>query len=361
LTNNKKSSSYLSGLELLRFLAAAIILIWHYQHFYLTNVLNIYSFNINNQPFYNFLFPFYNYGYLAVNFFWCLSGFIFYYKYSNLIVNKNCSFKNFFIDRFSRLYPLHIFTLILVAAFQFFFFLDNNYYFIYKNNDFYHFILSIFFISSWGFESSISFNGPIWSVSTEIFVYFFFYISLFTFRKPILLSLLVLLFCAIFKLCYPLSVYNFFAFFYIGYFFSIIFLYKKFYKFYIDLLIYIFLFIFILTICKYELYLIKHSFFVIQIIFFPILIYFFSSKIISNNIFIKKISFLGNLTYSSYLMHFPVQLITVFFLKKFNVEVSYEKNLFFIFYFFGVILLAYFVYFYFEKPSKNYIREKYNY
>ena len=360
MIKNSKIDYNLNGLELLRFLAAIIILIWHYQHFYLSNQLNNFIFNIKNQPFYFFLFPFYNYGHFAVNFFWCLSGFIFYYKYSSLIINKKYPFKNFFISRFSRLYPLHLVTLIIVTFFQYLFFLDNKYYFIYNNYDLYHFILHFFFISDGGFSSGVSFNGPIWSVSVEIFVYFFFYISLFVFRAPIFLCLIVLILCAIFKFYYPLYIYNFincFSFFYVGYFFAIIFLYKKFYKFYINLIIYFFLIIFIVFLYKYQFYLVENSFFVIQIIFFPILIYFFSNKNISNHIFFKRISFLGNLSYSSYLIHFPLQLIIVYLSKKFSIYINYEKDLFFVFYFFTVIFLSYFIFFYFEKPLKLYLRE----
>ena len=44
-------------------------------------------------------------------------------------------------------------------------------------HDFYHFVLQFFFISSWGFEDGPSFNGPIWSVSIEIFIYGIFFLS----------------------------------------------------------------------------------------------------------------------------------------------------------------------------------------
>ena len=57
--------------------------------------------------------------------------------------------------------------------------INKNYigeYQIYFINDLKHFFLNIFFISGWGFEDSFSFNGPIWSVSLELIVYFVFFI-----------------------------------------------------------------------------------------------------------------------------------------------------------------------------------------
>ncbi len=38
-----------------------------------------------------------------------------------------------------------------------------------------HFFLGIFFATSWGFENGLSFNGPIWSVSVEVLVYAVFF------------------------------------------------------------------------------------------------------------------------------------------------------------------------------------------
>ncbi|RYD21714.1 MAG: acyltransferase [Lysobacteraceae bacterium] len=80
--------------------------------------------------------------------------------------------------RVSRLYPLHFVTLIVVAALQFTSFSLLGHFQIYPNNDAYHFVLNLFFASSWGLERGASFNGPIWSVSVEILVYAAFWLCL---------------------------------------------------------------------------------------------------------------------------------------------------------------------------------------
>ena len=52
-------------------------------------------------------------GYIGVSFFFILSGFIIAYNYQEKILKKKISFKKFIIARISRIYPLHILTLIL--------------------------------------------------------------------------------------------------------------------------------------------------------------------------------------------------------------------------------------------------------
>ena len=88
---------------------------------------------------------------------------------------KKISIRTFFINRFSRLYPLHFITLLIVLILQIIYQNLNENYFVYENNDIYHLFLQLLFISNWGFEKGYSFNGPIWSVSIELIVYFIFY------------------------------------------------------------------------------------------------------------------------------------------------------------------------------------------
>lgn len=98
--NPKTNIRRLTCLNGLRGLACSCVaFFWHYQHF-----------TPNHFPFSYLAYWPYHYGWIAVEFFFLLSGFIFFYKYSNLISNNAISFKKFFILRFSRLYPLHFVT-----------------------------------------------------------------------------------------------------------------------------------------------------------------------------------------------------------------------------------------------------------
>ncbi len=169
----KSESPRLYSLDVLRGIAALTVVFWHWQHFYSKSST---PFMVEAQPLFNWLFPFYRNGDLAVDFFFLLSGFIFFWLYPKKIFEGHVSAKEFLILRFSRLYPLHFLTLIIVAAQQFYYWKIHGSYFIYEENNIFHFLLNLLFISSVKLEKGFSFNGPIWSVSVEVFVYFIFFL-----------------------------------------------------------------------------------------------------------------------------------------------------------------------------------------
>ena len=163
-------------LDSLRAFASFAILIWHYQHFFFDGVERRPNFERTVQPGYIILKPLYEYGEFAVYLFFILSGFIFFSMYSDGIARRTVSLKAFALNRFSRLYPLHIVTLLLTLGLQTAHFQLFNSYFVYKYNDLKHFILQLGFMSYWGFQDGHSFNGPIWSVSVEILLYGIFFV-----------------------------------------------------------------------------------------------------------------------------------------------------------------------------------------
>lgn len=96
------------------------------------------------------------------------------------------------MDRFSRLYPLHILTFAVVAVLQFAYARDHAAFFVYPANDIYHAFLNILLIPAWGFETGWSFNAPIWSVSIEVLLYSVFFLLCLCGRgKLILIPLLI--------------------------------------------------------------------------------------------------------------------------------------------------------------------------
>src|SRR5262249_48628704 len=176
-TTNKLSTNKLLGLEGLRFLATFSVLIWHYQHFAYVADRPVDLIG-SELPFYGLLLPFYEVGEYGVWIFWCISGFIFFWKYREAISDRSVDGWTFFVFRLSRLYPLHVATLLLVAALQPIYSVLSGYFFVYQNNDIPHFLAQILMASDWGLARSESFNGPIWSVSVEVLVYAFFFLSL---------------------------------------------------------------------------------------------------------------------------------------------------------------------------------------
>ncbi|HRQ90806.1 MAG TPA: acyltransferase, partial [Bacteroidia bacterium] len=100
----------------------------------------------------------------------------FFWLYRDAIRKRAVSAYEFSVQRFSRLYPLHLVTLVLVALLQALYFSREQKFFVYPNNDPFHFILNLGFASNWGLEKGLSFNGPVWSVSVEILLYLLFFI-----------------------------------------------------------------------------------------------------------------------------------------------------------------------------------------
>ncbi|WP_294124082.1 acyltransferase [Sphingomonas sp.] len=173
-TQVASSDNKLLGLELLRFLAAMAVLFWHYNHFY--DMVGSRPFVASAQPWHAWFWPFYDFGLFGVQLFWCISGFIFAWKYSGPVASGTVSGRQFFWLRFSRLYPLHLVTLLFVTALQPWHRAFAGHDFHFEANDPWIFAKQLFLASDWIGGRQYSFNGPIWSISAEIAVYFLFFL-----------------------------------------------------------------------------------------------------------------------------------------------------------------------------------------
>lgn len=160
----------LLGLELVRFVCALSVLLWHYQHFYVVGQAHV-GFDAGQQPGAGWLFPFYGQGWLGVQVFWALSGFIFFWKYADAVREGQVSAGRFAWLRFSRLYPLHLLTLLAVLPMVWWYRQQVGQDYVYVHNDLGHFVLQLFLASDWPGRGEWSFNGPIWSISIEVLAY----------------------------------------------------------------------------------------------------------------------------------------------------------------------------------------------
>lgn len=95
------------SLDALRGVAALSVVLWHWKHFFFVGYALPVDFDEAAQPLYSLLRVFYDFGWLAVDLFFLLSGFIFFRLYSQRIENRDISAARFSAHRFSRLYPLH--------------------------------------------------------------------------------------------------------------------------------------------------------------------------------------------------------------------------------------------------------------
>lgn len=169
-------SSKLLGLELLRFVSALAVLFFHYNHF--ADIAGMPPVARAAQPFYALLWPLYDYGQFGVQIFWGISGYIFFWKYGAPIHAGAVRATRFFWLRFSRLYPLHLATLLSVAALQMAHRQLTGLDYVFQSNEPGTFALHLLVASDWGSPIPFTFNGPIWSVSAEVAVYAAFFLLL---------------------------------------------------------------------------------------------------------------------------------------------------------------------------------------
>lgn len=176
-TPDSTTPQHFYSLDAVRGIASMIVVIYHWQFFYYKDdvfVLN--HFDRYALPWYQHLSMIYEYAVVAVDLFFLLSGFIFFWLYAERIATHSMTFGRFAVLRISRLYPLHFACLIAVAVLQWMMLKVYGHYYILVYNDFYHFILNLLFMQTWGFEKGFSFNGPSWSVSVEVFLYLLFFV-----------------------------------------------------------------------------------------------------------------------------------------------------------------------------------------
>ena len=112
-------------------------------------------------------------GYLAVDFFFLLSGFVIWLSYRDrLSENGVAAIPQFLARRFARIYPLHfvilcgalVFALMHIA-------LDRAAPEAFPMQELpLHFLL----VQNWGFTDTLSWNAPAWSISTEMAAYLVF-------------------------------------------------------------------------------------------------------------------------------------------------------------------------------------------
>ena len=357
----KQTGSKLLGLEIIRFAAAFAVLVWHYQHFFYVADAPV-GFIREQQPFYGLLKLFYEYGFYGVQVFWCISGFIFFWKYRDILAARLMSPAKFFVLRFSRLYPLHIVTLFIVAGLQVVYFSGHGHYMVFIFNDLKHFALQLFMASNWGLQDGESFNGPIWSVSIEVLVYLGFFLGLRVLGKSALINIAVVGGCAALKVAgLHTPILDCFAVFYIGGLSAIAMRYFRDTRFHKLLTIVACLLLVIVPVAAGITGIASRGSFAPLFLMFyvPMLLYVAATDFKVSPPLQRMIEVLGNLTYASYLIHFPIQLCVAIAFTALGMAIpGYSPLLFCCF--IGITLLgSYFVFKHFEMPAQRFIRDAY--
>ncbi len=149
---------------------AALLLAFGFHQFQLLGEIRTGPFN--GVPVLGWL---HDYGWTMVDLFFVVSGFVFSHVYlRDGAMRPDVGLGSFAKARFARLYPLHLATLLIIVAILA---AGTPMGAEGKPNDIWHFVLNLLMLQHSGLNEGMSFNGPTWSVSVEIFCYIAFYIA----------------------------------------------------------------------------------------------------------------------------------------------------------------------------------------
>lgn len=114
------------------------------------------------------------------DYFFALSGFILMHVYSKTLFKSQNSLYNFFVHRIARIYPLHLFVLLMLIVYECLKWLaiqqgvDVGGVPFTHSNDPKYIITNLLLIQAWGVQHTNSWNVPAWSISAEFACYLVF-------------------------------------------------------------------------------------------------------------------------------------------------------------------------------------------
>jgi peptidoglycan/LPS O-acetylase OafA/YrhL len=170
-----RGPSHYYSLDALRGVAALAVVLFHWPIWYHGATGLPDGFDVAQLPGYPVLFFFYRAGGAGVELFFVLSGIIFFWLYREAVYKREISAWRFGVLRFSRLYPLHLATLLFVAGAQAAYVVVAGYPFVFAGNDWNAFWRQLLVAPTWLPSRLSAFNAPVWTLMVEAFLYAFFF------------------------------------------------------------------------------------------------------------------------------------------------------------------------------------------
>lgn len=360
-------------LEVLRAVAILKVVLLHWR-FMFEIFGNAHKVPNAQMPLHEIFYLFYLPNPAAVPFFFCISGFIFFWLYSTRVYEKTISLRSFWVNRLSRLYPLHFVTLVITAAGQMVYFRLTDTYLVSQFNDVYHFILNLFLASSWGLEKGFSYNGPVWMLSVMVLLYalFFLFCRLFHRNLPALLAMVLIG-------AYLLPVYHVFIATGVKYFFfgGILFIvYDRIVKtgdpwkvsVWLPWLTAVFWLATLVFANPHVSFPLSGDPWIMEQIYFgwPVVVLLPATVLSASLLETKKgpigvkLAFLGDLSFSMYLLHAPLQLIIAIIAVRLHAGPAlFYASWFILAYYFILLLLSMASRRFLERPMQNFLRNKF--
>lgn len=358
-----------ANIEFLRFLGVFLIMLSHFHHFGFEGLSQKDWYHSSEQPFYNVLKFAYTWGWTSVELFWLMSGFIFFFQYSESIRNKLVSGRKFAILRLSRIYPVHIVTALFVFGMQFWYraLVSNHESLVYPNNSFGDLVLNIFMAGNWNPYAAFSLNGPFWSVSVEIIAYVLFFLLMRYFKFPLWFTAIspVLLIVTTYFLI-DNTVTDGVLFFFTGG--AIYLAYTQYARITSDVWKNVIRTVLVLATLTFAAILNAiGSVEALQgkqyYLFYAMLFCALGAAAVlpqAGGKLGRVFSEAGNTTYASLLIHFPIQLAIMVLFEILNVRAPYTNPLFFLGWFLLTYALSVLSFYKFERPIQNWMRKKFN-
>jgi peptidoglycan/LPS O-acetylase OafA/YrhL len=152
----------ITGLTALRGIAAMLVVLFHF-HLFVANILpkGTSAIHIVEKL------------YLMVDLFFILSGFVIYHVYGSSFAHSFSitKFRQFIVARFARIYPLHFFTLLLMLGLYGIMYYTQTFNSMFDvNYDVSALIPQLLLIQALGIHSEATWNSPSWSISVEWWV-----------------------------------------------------------------------------------------------------------------------------------------------------------------------------------------------
>ena len=247
---------------------------------------------------------------------------VFFYLYADAIAERDTDFLTFANYRIARLYPLHLATLLLVTVLQSAYYLHFGAFFVYQLNDVKHFVMQLPFASNWSWNSPFTFNGPVWSLSIEVLLYGIFFVVAFArMTSSIVLALLAVAGALIVRE-HPLLGHGLLSFFTGGLCLYIVREWRANHRLDVGALVAFIAVVTLSTVIQrisHDLSLMER---LVEVVAFPAIIIALALNEERLLPITSRLKWLGDISYSSYLLHFPLALALVTFAAYANFAVN---------------------------------------